>query len=1068
MFKIFGRHGSPRKIVAAFGILTAGLLIAIPATAASAQSQFAQGQHNGNHDGDHDGNGNGNGGSDGDGELSWDNDPAVEARVDAILAQMTLQQKVDLATGNLNNSYGFYNAPIPELGIPAQTMADGPVGVRVANGANDGKSTQLPSGSSLAATWDTDLAHTYGALIGQEAFRLGNNMSLAPSADIARTPLWGRAFEGFGEDPLLSGTFNGDYITGVQSNVGVGATIKHFNAYNQETDRFNVNVVVGERALHEIYNRVFEIGVGDGRPAAAMCSFNKINSVYACANSLMTSMLKGTDDLRGFIMSDYNATPDTNNAANAGLDQEQPGDQGPDSANFGERLIAAVIANQVPLSRVDDMARRILRGMVGLGLIDNPVVIQPLETEADAAVAREVAADGMVLLKNEPAVLPLSGANAESIAVLGPDADDISAQGGGSSTISKPTSSVDPLTGIITRAGDGATVTYNQGVDGISEGSLLPGPAPIPSSVLTPVGGGATDHGLSAQYWGNTTFSGDPHLVQVDPNVNTDFGFQNYPGFNVASPKIPTVRGDFALLGDLSVKWDGTFTAPATAEYTLGLTARGDALLTIDGQEFVTHSGELSSVGKKVTLTAGEPHAVSITYSAPALNQYTGGQVRMFWEHPEDVLSPDMQAAVDAAKVASSAVIVVRDYETEGVDRPSLELPNEQPQLIRQVAKVNPNTVVVIETGAPALMSTWDANVAGVIQAWYPGQEQGTAIADVLFGDVNPNGKLPVTAPLEESQALPTPSGTVDYTEGIYVGYRGYEHNNITPQYPFGYGLSYTTFEYSDLSTRVRNGTKVSATFTVTNTGDVTGDAVPQVYAGTLPTDVPTPPVQLAGWDKITLEPGQSQQVTVPLDKQSLSYWDSYANQWIMPSGRVNISVGTSSTDLVLTDSARIRSDDQEGGGAIESGVNYSIVNQFTSKCVDALDHGTANGTPIQMFDCPAPGLNQQWQFTPTKRGYFTITGVEASPKVLDVAGGPTATQDGAKLQLWTPSGGTNQQFKPVRIGDGDYQFVVRSSGKCLGVTGGSLDNGALVEQQTCQDGNAAQSFHLDVIPASQ
>ncbi len=1002
---------------------------------------------------------------------NWDHSAAVEARAEQILAQMTLAQKVDLATGQINNSFGFYNNPIPQVGIPAQTMADGPVGVRVANPAatNGGKTTQLPSASALAATFDPALARQYGALIGQEAFRSGNNMSLAPSADTARTPLWGRAFEGFGEDPLLTGTLDGTYIQGVQSNSGVGATIKHFLVYNQETDRFNVNAVVSDRALHEIYNRAFQIGIASGHPAAAMCSFNQINGVPACGNSLMTSLLKGVDGFRGFVMSDYNATPDTNNAANSGLDQNQPGDQGPGTANFGDRLVAAVNSGQVPISRVNDMALRILRGMVGLGLLDHPAQVQDLNIAGDAAVARSVAAQAMVLLKNSKAALPLTTGRADkSIAVIGGDADNISAQGGGSSEVSRPTSTISPLAGITARAGAGTTVTYQPGTDGVSEGTLLPGPAAIPSTVLTPAGGSATDHGLSAQYWSNASFSGTPHLSQIDPQVNTDFGFQNFPGFNAASPKAHSPSGDFALTGDLSARWTGTFTAPATGTYQLGLTARGNATLTLDGATFLTHTGGLTSISRSVHLVAGQHHSLAVSYNAPAANAYQGGQVRLFWTHPDSVMSPAMQAAVASAKKASTAVVVVRDYETEGVDRPNLDLPNEQDQLIRQVAKVNPHTVVVIETGAPATMSTWDAGVSAVVQAWYPGQEQGAAIADVLFGDVNPAGHLPVTAPRNTAQ-VPVPTvGTTNLSEGIYVGYRGYQHNAEQIEYPFGYGLSYTTFAESNLHTTVTNGTQVQATFTVTNTGKVAGAAVPQVYVGTLPSKlVDTPPRQLAGWDKIILQPGQAKTVSVTVNKQSMSYWDSYANRWITPSGNLKIIVGNSATNTAVSSTVQVRSTDVEGAGQISQAKTYSIQNSATSKCLDAKDHGTANGTPVQMYACPAPGRNQRWTFTSTSGGFYTIGNVEAADKVLDVTGGPGATADGVKLQLWSDVGGSNQQFKPVRIGDGNYQLIALHSGKCLGVTGGSTANGALLEQQTCDTANTDQSFKLLAQPTS-
>ncbi|MCW2840541.1 MAG: Beta-glucosidase [Aeromicrobium sp.] len=838
-------------------------------------------------------------------ETSWDESPQVEQRVEEILARMTTEEKADLATGQINNNYGFYNNPIERLGIPAQTMADGPVGVRVANPTIDRRSTQLPSASALAASFDLGLARVYGDLLGRETFATGHNVQLAPSADVTRTPLWGRSFEGFGEDPLLVGLMAGEVIRGIQEHPVI-ATIKHAFVYNQETDRFNVDARVDERALQEIYARAFGIGIKKGRPGAAMCAFNKINGVYACENPLMTSLLKDQLGLRGFVMSDYNATPSTAEAANAGLDQEQPGDQGPGSANFGERLVAAVEAGEVSMDRLDDMARRILRPMVGLGLFENPPQIGPIDVGRDRAIAREVAAEGMVLLKNRDDVLPLGRRN-RSIAVIGPDADNTSAQGGGSATVSVPTAAVSPLAGITERAGS-AEVTYSPGTDGISEGDLLPGPAPVPSSVLTPSAG--TGQGLTATYWSNTGFSGDPHLTQVDPNANVNFGFQNFPGFNAASPKIPTSRGDFGLTGDLSATWTGTITAPETATYTLGLTARGDARLFLDGELLVEHTGNLSSVGERVRLTQGEAHDVRIEYSAPALNTYQGGQLRLFWEHPESVLSPAMAEAVDTARDADTAVVVVRDYETEGVDRPDLTLPKEQEQLIRQVARVNRRTIVVVETGAVGTTSDWSRRTRGIVQAWYPGQEQGSAIADVLWGDVNPSGKLPATLPRDEGQVPDTPAGVAELTESVFVGYRGYLEEGVRPSYPFGFGLSYTDFRYRNLDTDVggRGAGTVTATFTVRNTGRRSGAEVAQVYVGRLPTDeVRTPPRQLAGFAKIELDPAESRRVTVRIPRQALSYWDTDRDEWVTPAGRTRVFVGSSALDSALIGSVRVR-----------------------------------------------------------------------------------------------------------------------------------------------------------------
>jgi beta-glucosidase len=847
---------------------------------------------------------------------TWDHDPAVEARVDAIVAQMTTPEKADLATGQLNNFYGFYNNPIARLGIPAQTMSDGPVGVRIANPTVDRRSTEFPSATAMAASFDSGLVHDVGQAIGFEAFHTGHNVQLAPSVDVARTPLWGRAFEGFGEDPLLNGLMGAQFIEGVQANPGVIATIKHFVAYDQETNRFTLSAQIDDRTMHEVYNKPFETAVQQAHPGAAMCAFNKVNGSFACENALLNTLLKGEDGFRGFVMSDYNATPSTINAANNGLDQEQPGDQGPGTANFGDRLVAAVAAGQVSTGRLDDMARRILRPMVGLGLFDHPVQSDRFDEGAHAQLARRVAQEGMVLLKNQRNLLPLRPEALHTLAVIGPDADNASAQGGGSSEISRPTSEVSPLDGIRNRAGSGVTVTYAAGTDGINEGDMLPGDAPVPSTVLRPTGGAPGDRGLHAQYWGNTGFSGAPVLDEIDPNVNVNFGFQTFPGFNAASPKATqsqAAAGNFALFGDLSARWTGNLIAPDTADYTLGLTARGDATLQFDGEPLVQHTGDLSSVTKAVHLVAGEPHAIRIDYSATPPNQYQGGQVRFSWSHGDDVMAPAMRDAAADARAADAAVVVVRDYETEGFDRPTLDLPKEQDQLIRKVAQANPDTVVVIETGAPSKTSTWEGNVPAILHAWYPGQQQGDAIADVLFGDVNPSGRLVATVPRDESQVPPLATGdTAPHDEGVFVGYRGLQQHGDTPSYPFGFGLSYSTFEYRRL--RVDDGSAnapqgdVSVSFRLRNTSDRAGAEVAQAYIGRLPTrDVPTPPRQLAGFARVQLAPGERQDVTITIPRRSLSYWDTGAQHWVTPAGRVPVYVGGSSEDVQLAGTITVR-----------------------------------------------------------------------------------------------------------------------------------------------------------------
>jgi beta-glucosidase len=854
---------------------------------------------------------------------TWDRDPAVEERVNAILAQMTTEEKADLATGQLNNFYGFYNNPEERVGIPAQTMADGPVGVRIANPNTDRRSTSMPSGTAMAASFDRDLLRLVGQTLGNEAYHTGHNVLLAPSVDIARTPLWGRAFEGFGEDPLLSGIMGTQYIAGVQSNP-VMATIKHFAVNDQELNRFTISSEVDDRTLHEIYTKPYEIAVRDAKPGAAMCSFNKVNGVYACGNPLLNTLLKGEYGHRGFVMSDYNATPaDTVQAATNGLDQEQPGDQGPGSANFGERLVAAVNDGDVPMSRLDDMVRRQLRPMIGLGLFENPVRTDRFNEQEHGQVARRVAQEGSVLLKNERRALPLRlGRRLRSIAVIGPDADNASAKGGGSSTISRPTYEVSPLEGIRNRAGSRTNVTYAAGTDGVSEADLLPGPAPVPSTVLRPTDGEPGDRGLHMRLWNNTEFSGDPSLELDTPNANMNLGFYHFAGFNAASPKdtlSQAVVGRFNLLASpVSARWTGNLIAPDTADYRLGLTSRGTARLYLDGALLVENTSEaVTSKSTSVRLRAGDPHTVRIEYSAPPLSRYQGGQVRFFWEHDEAVMAPAMRDAVADARSADAAIVVVRDYETEGgsreADRPDLNVPKEQDQLIRRVARANPNTVVVVTTGGVTKTSNWEEDVPAILQAWFPGQEQGNAIADLLFGDVNPSGKLPATIPADESQVPPIDLDQVaEHPEGVFVGYRGFQQRGDTPSYPFGHGLSYSTFRYRGL--RVDDGRRgqpqgdVTVSFRLRNLSNRAGAEVAQVYIGRLPTrSVATPPRQLAGFERVHLDARERRQITVTVPRRSLSYWDTGSQHWVTPAGRLPVYVGGSSEDTALAGTITVR-----------------------------------------------------------------------------------------------------------------------------------------------------------------
>jgi beta-glucosidase len=831
---------------------------------------------------------------------------AAEQRATAMLAQMTLDEKVNMLHGELNNFFGFYNGPIERLGIPSQTMADGPSGVRVGNpNANGRRATQMPAALALAATWDTTVAQEYGRLIGDEAHKTGHNIQLGPSVDIVRVPFWGRAVETYGEDPLLAGSMGAAFIRGVQE-APVIATVKHVIAYTQERNRlFGNNTVMDERTLREIYARPFEIAVRDGNPGAAMCSFNQINGVYACENEpLLNQLLKKDFGFTGWVMADYNARFETVPAILAGMDQDMPGnftpEIGPGDCRYCAPLLNAVRDGRVPISRIDDAVLRMLRKMYFHKLFDAPPVIEPLAEAAHGAQARAIASKAMVLLKNNGAALPLPAL--DSIVVIGTDADSIVATGG--SALVKPTYAVSILQGIRSRAGAGVQVQYIGGADPVTSVAIMPGPDPVPSDFLTPAQG--PGRGLRAEYFLNPIFSGTPERDRTDPYAGINGGFFILPGLDAGSPKFP--QQPVSLNTASSFRWTGQLTAPVAGVYELTSTSTGTSRLFIDGKQVLTtvpvaKAGDVTTAAVSLTFAAGSTHDVRIEYinDAPRATD-AGPQFKFGWRPPVGVIAPQATAAAALARSAKVAIVVVRDYAGEGEDKQTLRLPNGQAELIRQVAAANPRTIVVMTTGSPMQTSDWESGVPAVLQAWYGGQEQGNAVADILFGDINPSGKLPITSPVDDAKTpvngpeqFPIDRLDSQFTEGIFVGYRGYEQFSIKPQYPFGHGLSYTTFDYSNLRIAPK-----SVTLTVRNSGRVAGSEVVQVYAGALPTPVQTAPKSLAGFARVPLQPGQSQDVTIALDPQSLSYWNVNTRAWVAPGGTVPIMVGSSSADIRL------------------------------------------------------------------------------------------------------------------------------------------------------------------------
>ncbi|MBD8043344.1 glycoside hydrolase family 3 C-terminal domain-containing protein [Arthrobacter sp. Sa2BUA2] len=834
-------------------------------------------------------------------------DPSLSPglRANLVVNAMTLEQKVSY----LIQSGG---PGVPELGLPAIRSKDGCCGLAL----EDTVTTGLPVGVGLASTFDESYARAYGAVGGEEARATGWNALAGPTMDLVRTPYNGRMWEDLGEDPLLSGAMAAAQVQGEQG-ASISALVKHYNLNNFETRRGHVNVLVDERTLQETYTRPWEKLINDADPGAVMCSFNQVNGEYACGNDrLLNQILKSQLGFAGFVSSDFNAAHSFADYA-AGLDVSGPG------LEFsGPALLAAVQSGEVSELRVTDAARRVALTMFAKGIFDNPppgsfVNPQPTEVpvpanmlEAHAVIAQDIAEDAAVLLKNDGGALPLASST-PSVAVIGSDADWY-IDGGGSGAIPNPAQLTTILDGITARAGAGATVEYAQGTDPVSLGDTLPGPPPIPSTVLTNV---------QAEYRsGIENFEGEPVLArdELQVNLRTGISADTINTSQVPGLPIPLVAAP------MSAVWTGTLVAPATGDYTLTMTHLGTARLYIDGTLVTTAPAQpFGTTEAAINMAEGQEVPIRVEYTTDAENQFDGGlndqpgaMMRLGWYAPEDANSPAIQEAVEVASRNSTAVIVARDYTGEAADRGSLTLPQDQDRLIRAVSAVNPNTIVVLATSGPVTMP-WIDQVPAVLETWYPGQAQGLAVAALLYGDANPSGKLPVTFPVSEEQAasvgvenpfllIEQLEPQVPYVDGVFVGYKAYTSRDVIPLFPFGHGLSYTRFQYGNLFTTpvVEAGPAPEAAVAaqVINLGTREGEETVQVYVGNLPTSVPTPARQLAGYGSITLPPGGAGTVNIDLDPRALQYWDDAAG-WVTPTGQAPIYVGSSVNDTRLVGS---------------------------------------------------------------------------------------------------------------------------------------------------------------------
>lgn len=792
----------------------------------------------------------------------------LEDRVKDLVGRMTLEEKIDM----LGGFEAFYIRPNERLGIPKIKMADGPLGVR-----NYGKATAFPAGIAFAASWNKDLTRTYGEMIGKEARSKGVHIMLAPGVNIYRAPMCGRNFEYYGEDPYLAAKMTAAYVTGVQSQ-GVVATVKHYAANNMEYDRHNVSSDVDERTLREIYLPAFRAAVEEGGVGAVMTSYNLINGIHASQHQhLIREVLKGDWKFDGLVMSDWTSTYDGVAAANAGLDLEMPSGQHMNR----DTLHPAIKAGKVSVATIDDKVSRMVRVMFRFGFFDRPQLDSslPLYNPDSRQVALQAAREGTVLLKNSENLLPLDRTKITSIAVIGPTAHPAVTGAGGSSKV-EPFRSVSPLDGIIALAGPNIKVYYAAGVDYDLDMIFRQAQffnMPFRNEVV---------RGLKGEYFANAELSGMPAVTRTDRQVRFDWG-ESSP-----SPGMPA--------DNFSARWTGKIRADAAGDYEFFVQGDDGFRLSVKGQLLIDEWRDQAATLKsaKMRLAAGEEADIRLEY----FEHGGSAELSFGWRKVTDAKESEAPRLAARADVAVVCVGFNSNTEGEGFDR-SFGLSKDQQDLVKSVSAVNKKTIVVVVAGGNVGIADWVGDVGGLLHAWYPGQEGGTAIGEILFGDVNPSAKLPASfeKKWEDNATFNSyyaKDGKLQYSEGVFLGYRHFDKKGLEPLYAFGFGLSYTTFEYRNLSitpTSRAADPKVIVKFEVANTGVREGAEIAQVYVGEKNPAVPRPVKELKGFEKVWLKPGESKSITVELGTPSFATYDVAKKNWVVKPGQFEVSVGSSS-----------------------------------------------------------------------------------------------------------------------------------------------------------------------------
>ena len=788
---------------------------------------------------------------------------AIERRVEHLLGKLTEEEKISLLAGDGND--GMSTIAVPRLGIPKLIMADGPQGVRA-----HGPACSFPSGIALAATWDPKLAFLYGEALGSEARARGIHIQLGPGVNIARTPLNGRNFEYFGEDPFLTGKLSSEWIRGLQSQ-GVAATVKHYVGNDTEWRRMEIESVMNEQTLREIYLHPFLKAVENGGVWSVMSAYNKLNGFPSTSNKqLQEEILKKEWGFPGLVMSDWWATDSVESIAR-GLDLEMPMAY----RVTKESVTKALREGRLSIGRIDDAVRRLLRMAVSMGFLDREQFRKdlPLDSPANAALALEVATKSIVLLKNDAALLPLEKGKMHRVVVYGPNAQDTPAVGGGSGGVT-PFRKVSFLEGIRRALPEGTEVFYApirikkpfSVFDFLEYGKSVPIPPRI------------TDIR-------KMTSINQPNFTRVTTSTERTIGISW--GKNSPPEDVPKGR-------EARITWDAEIEAPQGGIYEL--VAEGHPEIRLGDRELGNPDSYV------MTLEQGSSIPLKITASEVGRGS---GRVSV-----KIIPVAEEATGLFPAKSADAAVVCVGltpEVEGEGFDR-GFALPMSQQLLIKQVCEANPRTIVVLSGGAGVDMRPWIGKVPAVLQTWYLGQEAGTALASVLFGDANPSGHLPCTfdRTIDENPAFRHYPGTfpegkdwpvVDYHEGIFYGYRGYDRMGKAPLFPFGYGLSFTSFDLSGMEASV-SGDGLQVTVIVKNSGNRQGATVLQLYLGLPEEETQRPLRQLCGFQRMELKPGESSKATIQVPADALRYWHPDQKQWVAPSGSIRLDLGLSERDI--------------------------------------------------------------------------------------------------------------------------------------------------------------------------